>query len=90
MSGADRHPGQPFVGFHNLRHIFKVKLGIHAVHKQIHGKRHDIHIPGTFAVAEQRSLNTVGAGQQCKLGIRNTAAAVIVRMQRNLHRVPIF
>ena len=50
-------------------------------------KRNDIHVAGTFTVAEQRSLYAVCAGKERQLGVRNARAAVVVRVQRQSHDI---
>ena len=50
-----------------------------AVH--IHGDGNDVHVARALAVAEQRALHAVRAGQQAQLGGGHAAAPVGVRVQ---------
>ena len=64
-----------------FRHIGEVKLRIDALHVHVHADRDNIHVSGSLAVSEQRSLDTVCSGKDTHLCIGNAAAAVIVRMK---------
>ena len=59
-----------------------VELGIDALPEEVHGERDDVDVAGALAVAEERALHAVGAGQHAELGGRHRAAAVVVRMER--------
>ena len=50
-----------------------------AVH--IHGDGNDVHVARALAVAEQRALHAVRAGQQAQFGVGHAAAPVVVRVQ---------
>ena len=60
-----------------FRHIGEVKLRIDALHVHVHADRDNIHVSGSLAVSEQRSLDTVCSGKDTHLCIGNAAAAVI-------------
>jgi hypothetical protein len=63
--------------------IRAIELRIDALREHVQRHRHDIDIAGALAIAEQRALDTVGAGQQRQFGGGDAGAAVIVRMQRD-------
>ena len=44
---------------------------------------HEVHVAGPLAVAEQRALDAVGAGQQRQLGRGHGHALVVVRVERD-------
>ena len=66
-----------------------VELGINAVAEQVHRQIDDVDVAGALAVAEQRSLDAIGAGHHTELSGRHTATAVVVRMQADDHRIAI-
>ena len=78
-----------FIFVHKVRHVGEVKLRVNTVGVHVHRKRNDIHVAGTFTVAEQRTLYAVCAGKERQLGVRNTRAAVVVRVQRQSHEFTV-
>ena len=56
------------------------QLGINALANEIQRQRHEIDIAGAFAIAEQRALDPLGAGQDGELGRGDSRAAIVVRM----------
>ena len=56
------------------------QLRIDALGEQVQTKRDDVDIAGTLAIAEQRSLDPVGAGHQAELGRGDGAAAVVMQV----------
>ena len=58
-----------------------VELGVDALGEEVHGQGDDVHIARALAVAEQRALDPIGAGQHPELGGGHRAAAVVVRVQ---------
>ena len=62
--------------------VADVELGVDALAEQVHGQGDDVDVAGALAVAEQRALDPVGAGQHAQLGRGHRAAAVVVRVQR--------
>ena len=52
-------------------------------------ERHQADVAGALAVAEQAALDPVGAGQAAQLGGGDGGAAVVVRVQRQHHRVTV-
>ena len=59
-----------------------------AHHVQCHS--HNVYITGTLSVAEQGSFHSVRPGQDTELGIADTTAAVIVRMNAQYDVFTIF
>ena len=59
-----------------------VELRIDALREQVHGQRDNVHVARALAVAEQRALDPIRAGQHAELGGGHRAAAVVVRMER--------
>jgi len=64
------------------------QLGINALAVEIQRQRHDIDIAGAFAIAEQRALDPLGAGQDGEFGRGDSRAAIVVRMYRQHEPVP--
>ena len=76
--------GAVFDGLDDASHVRQIDLGIHTLRIQIHRAGHQVHVAGALAVAEQRSLDPVGARQQAELGSRHPATAIVVRMQADV------
>ena len=60
------------------------------MHVKVQRRSHNVEVAGALAVAEERSLHAVGAGQQAQFGRRHARAAVIVRMKADYQRVAAF
>ena len=78
-----------FGGAAQLVDVGDVQLGVDAVHEQVHRQRHDVDVAGAFAVAEERALHPIGARHHAELGGRDGAPPVVVRVQRDDHRVAL-
>ena len=89
-SRVDAHTGEGFKCMAEFRHIGEVKLRIDALHVHVHADRDNIHVSGSLAVSEQRSLDTVCSGKDTHLCIGNAAAAVIVRMKGKNDIIAVF
>ena len=63
-------------------HVGKVELRVDAVAVHVHRQRYGVHVAGALAVAEQAAFNALRPGQNGQLGVRNAAAAVVVRVAR--------
>ena len=75
------HSGAFLIHADKVWHIGKVELGVNTVAIHIHCKGDNIHVAGSFAVAEESALYPVRARQDCKLGIRNAGSPVVVRVK---------
>ena len=73
----------------DLIHVSKVELWIDPLAVKIHGHRHDVHISGSLAVAQQGPFYAVCARHDAQLSCRDSAAAIVMRMQRNNQRIAI-
>ena len=60
-------------------------MGVH-----IQADCNQINVSGPFSVTKQRTLYPIGSGKQPQFRIGNRTAAIVMRMQRNLHTVTIF
>ncbi len=85
-----RHAGDPLVQLGNGGDIFKVELRVHPLRIEIKRQGDDVHITGALAVAEQGALHPLSSGEHSHLGICDGAAAVVVRVLRQYHRVAVF
>ena len=88
MAGMDRQAGAVRVDIDNAVGIRQVEARIDALAIQIHRQGDDIHVPGTFTIAEQCAFNTVGACHQAEFGRCDGAPAVVVSVQRDDDGVP--
>ena len=84
------HPGKALVHLPDPAHIVEIQPGLHSVTDHIHGHRHQIHVPGALAVAKQRPFYAVRPRQHAELRVADAAAPVIVGMDAQNHRVPVF
>ena len=57
------HPGDALIEIHQVRHLTKVKAGIHPQGKHIHGNGHDVRVAGSFPISKERSLNAIRPSQ---------------------------
>src|SRR5690606_25303663 len=71
-AGLDR--GNDVVGDADVEH----RVDALAVHIHRHGD--DVHVAGTFTIAEQGAFNAVSTGQQGEFGRRHATATVVVGM----------
>ena len=60
---------------------------VDALREHVQPQRDDIDISGPLAIAEQRAFYPVGARHQAKLGRGHGAAAVVMRVKRQDHRL---
>ena len=77
------HLGAALIHRDDALHLTEIQLRVHALNVHIHRNRNHIHIAGALAVAEQACLDALRACEQSHLGGSDTAAAVVVRMQRD-------
>ncbi len=89
MAGVHRQAVAVLGGAAQAVDVGDVEFGVDAVHEQVHRQVDDVDVAGALAVAEQRALDTVGAGHHAELGGRHGAAAVVVRVQRDDHGVAL-
>jgi hypothetical protein len=68
-------------GLDDLVHARQVELRVDALAIEVHGHGDDVHVAGALAIAEQRTLDAVGAGQHAQLRRRHGTAAIVVRVQ---------
>ena len=62
---------------------------VDALGEHVQPQRDDIDIAGPLAIAEQRAFHPVRAGHQAKLGRGHGAAAVVMRVKRQDHRLAL-
>jgi hypothetical protein len=66
----------------DLVDVADVEFGVDPLGEQVERQGDDVDVAGALAVAEQRALDPVGAGQDAQLGRRDRGAAVVVGVQR--------
>ena len=71
----------------DLVDVGEVDLRIDPATEQVHAERHQADIAGSLAVAEQATLDAVGAGLVAEFGSGDGSSAIVVRMQAQDHRV---
>jgi hypothetical protein len=89
VAGMHRQAVAVLGGAAQLVDVGDVELWVDAVHEQVHRQGDDVDVAGALAVAEQRALDAVGAGHHAELGGGHRAPAVVVRVQRDDHRVAL-
>ena len=60
--------------------VAEIELRIDALRVQVHRQRHEAHVAGPLAVAEQAALDAIRAGHHGELGRGDAGAAIVVRM----------
>jgi len=88
MAGMHRQPVAILDRLDDRIDVGDGQLGINALAVEIQRQRHDIDIARAFAIAEQRALDPLGAGQDGELGRGDSRAAIVVRMHRQHKPVP--
>ena len=76
-----------FGRFNQIIDVGKGQLRVNALCKQVQPQRDNVDIAGTLTIAEQRAFHPVSARHQAKFGGGDGASPVIMRMQRQDHRV---
>jgi hypothetical protein len=82
-----RAAGALLVGLDDLVHARQVELRVDALAVEVHGHGDEVHVAGALAVAEQRALDAIGAGQHAQLRRGHGTAAIVVRVQGDDHAV---
>ena len=77
-----RHPSQRV-------DVADVELGVDTLAEQVHRQVHDVDVARTLPIAEQRSLDAIGARHHAELGRGDTAPAVVVRMEAEADAVTV-
>jgi hypothetical protein len=63
--------------------VAEVEARVDAVRVEVQGDGDDIEVAGALAVAEERALDAVGAGEQAEFGGGDAGAAVVVGVERD-------
>ena len=71
------------VDFANFVDVRKIETRVNPVRVEVHRDGHEVDVAGAFAVAEERALNAVGAGEHRELGGGDAGAAVVVGVERD-------
>src|SRR5690606_33738567 len=71
----------------DLVDVGEVDFRIDALCMQIQPQCDQVDVARALAVAEQASLDALRAGQYCQFGTCNPGAAVVVRVDRENHRI---
>ena len=71
----------------DLVDVGEIDLWVHPSAEQVQPQRHQAHVPGALAVAEQTSLDTVGACLVTQLCCGDGGSAIVVWVQAQDHRV---
>ena len=69
--------------------IGEIEPGIDALGIQVERECYEVHVAGTLAVAEQATLDAIGAGHDGKFGCRHRTPSVVMRMHRQHNAVAI-
>ena len=68
-------------------HLGEIEARVDALTVEIHGHRHDVHVAGTFPIAQQAAFHPLRARHDRQFCRRHCAAAVVVGVQADDHRV---
>ena len=84
------HAGQPFIDLPDLHDMREIQPRIHPVADHVQRQGDDVHISGPLPVSEKRALHPVRARQHAELRVADAAAPVVVGMDAQDHRIPVF
>jgi hypothetical protein len=84
-----RHVGALLVHRAQLTQLSQLQPGIDAVHIEVQRDDDDVQVSRALAVAKERALHAIRAGQQPHFRGRHAGPAVVVRMQRDDERFPV-
>ena len=87
LAGWDLHAGEALIGVADAAQVGEVEPRVDAVGEQVQGDDYEVEVAGALAVAEERALDAVGAGEQAELGGGDAGAAIVVGVQRDARRV---
>ena len=89
LSRWNRHLRAALIDFLDAVDILERKLRIHALREHVIGERQDVDIARTLTVSEERTLDTVCTGKQCKLCGRDTLTTIVVRVHGQNHLLTV-
>ena len=89
VPGVHRHAGGVLGHPADPVDVAEVEGRVDALGEEVHGQRHHVDVAGALAVAEQRALHPVGAGQHGQLGGGHRRAPVVVGVEAEDDRVPV-
>ena len=89
LSRRNRHLRAALIDFLDAVDILERKLRIHALREHVIGERQDVDITRTLTVSEERTLDTVCTGKQCKLCGRDTLTTIVVRVHGQNHLLTV-
>ena len=89
LAGRNRHAGAALIDFTHRVQIAEVELRVNAVHVEVQRHGDEVEVAGALAVAEERALDAVRAGEQAQFRGGGAGVAVVVRVQADDERVAI-
>jgi hypothetical protein len=81
------HASRALVHLADPRQVAQIEARVDPVRVQVQGEGHQIEIAGALAVAEQRALDPVGAGEQGEFRGGDPGAPVVVGVERDQRAV---
>ena len=89
MTHINTHLATTLIDFHDFLHVLDLKLGIDSLRKHIVSHRQNIHITGTFSIAQKSAFHTVCTGEKRQFCDGHTGSSVIMGMYAEDDIVPI-
>ena len=89
LSRWNRHLRAALINFLDAVDILERKLRIHALREHVIGERQDVDIARTLTVSEERTLDTIRAGEQRKLRGCDALPTIVVRMHGEDHMLTV-
>ncbi len=87
MAGVDGQLVAVFHRFHDALHVGEVEARIDALGVEVQRQGHEVDVARALPIAEEATLDTVGAGHHGQLRSGDPGTAVVVRMHRDHHAV---
>ena len=84
------HAGEVLISFADLHNMGEIQSTVHAVAHHVQCNSYQIHVTGTFAVAEQSTFHTVCSGQYAELRITDATASVVMGMNAEYYVFTVF
>ena len=84
------HTGEILISIADLHNMREIQSAIYTMAHHIQCNGYQIHITGTFAIAEQSTFHTICSGQYAELRIADTAASVVMGMHAEYYIITIF
>ncbi len=88
QAGRNLHAGDSLIHLDNLRQVPEVEPGPDPLRVEVQGDGDDVEVAGSFPVTEEGALDAIGTGHQAKHRRSDSAALIIVCVERKDGGIP--